>query len=375
MSREHEFLDQVDRIAREEVARDAAEVDREARFPAAAIAALGQAGLLGLISAREVGGLGLGLRAAAQTVERLARECGSTAMVVCMHYAATAVIEKLGPEPVRRDIAAGKHLTTLAFSEAGPRSQFWAPLSTATPRDGTIRLTARKSWATSAHAAHSYVWSSKPVAAAGASTLWLVPAGIPGLRVDPGFDGLGLRGNDSCGITAEDAAIDPAARLGDDGGGFAIMLEQVLPWFNVMAAACSIGLAEAATARTAEHAAGTRFTHADGSIADLPTARAYLARMRITTDMARGLWLDTLDAIEAGRPDAVLRVLEVKAGAGDAVAAVVDLGMRVAGGAAYRRELAVERYFRDARAGLVMAPTSDVLYDFIGKAMCGLPLF
>jgi len=153
------------------------------------------------------------------------------------------------------------------------------------------------------------------------------------------------------------------------------MLEQVLPWFNVMAAACSIGLAEAATARTAEHAAGTRFTHADGSIADLPTARAYLARMRITTDMARGLWLDTLDAIEAGRPDAVLRVLEVKAGAGDAVAAVVDLGMRVAGGAAYRRELAVERYFRDARAGLVMAPTSDVLYDFIGKAMCGLPLF
>jgi hypothetical protein len=44
------------------------------------------------------------------------------------------------------------------------------------------------------------------------------------------------------------------------------------------------------------------------------------------------------------------------------------------GGAAYR-PVGLERYFRDARAGFVMAPTSDQLYDFIGKAICGLPLF
>ena len=31
--------------------------------------------------------------------------------------------------------------------------------------------------------------------------------------------------------------------------------------------------------------------------------------------------------------------------------------------------------FRDARAATVMAPTTDVLYDFIGKAVCGMPLF
>jgi alkylation response protein AidB-like acyl-CoA dehydrogenase len=35
----------------------------------------------------------------------------------------------------------------------------------------------------------------------------------------------------------------------------------------------------------------------------------------------------------------------------------------------------VERHFRDARAATVMAPTTDALYDFIGKALCGLPLF
>ena len=49
--------------------------------------------------------------------------------------------------------------------------------------------------------------------------------------------------------------------------------------------------------------------------------------------------------------------------------------MRVCGGAAFRKEVGVERFFRDARAGGVMAPTTDVLYDFIGKAVCGMPLF
>jgi hypothetical protein len=35
----------------------------------------------------------------------------------------------------------------------------------------------------------------------------------------------------------------------------------------------------------------------------------------------------------------------------------------------------MESYFRDARAAGEMAPTTDVLYDFIGKAVCGMSLF
>ena len=71
----------------------------------------------------------------------------------------------------------------------------------------------------------------------------------------------------------------------------------------------------------------------------------------------------------------MLRVLEIKAAAAEAALEVTDTAMRVCGGAAFRRELAIERLFRDARAASVMAPTSDVLFDFIGKAVCGLPLF
>ena len=49
--------------------------------------------------------------------------------------------------------------------------------------------------------------------------------------------------------------------------------------------------------------------------------------------------------------------------------------MQVCGGAAFRKELGVERRFRDARAARVMAPTTDALLDFVGRAALGLPLF
>ena len=97
--------------------------------------------------------------------------------------------------------------------------------------------------------------------------------------------------------------------------------------------------------------------------------------MRIKTDMARALLDDTISALETGRSDATLRVLSCKAAAGEASIEVVETAMRVCGGAAFRKDLAVERHFRDAHAAGVMGPTTDVLYDFIGKAVCGMPLF
>ena len=209
----------------------------------------------------------------------------------------------------------------------------------------------------------------------GASTLWLVASQSPGLRVTAPFDGLGLRGNHSSPVLAEGVLVEPSARLGPDGGGFDIMMSIVLPYFQFMSAGCGVGMMEAATTKAAAHVGGTKLAHLGSALADLPTIRAYLARMRIKTDMVQALLLDALSAAETGRPDALLRILEVKAAAGEASTEVTDLAMRVCGGAAFRKEVGVERNFRDARAATVMAPTTDVLYDFIGKATCGLPLF
>jgi alkylation response protein AidB-like acyl-CoA dehydrogenase len=153
------------------------------------------------------------------------------------------------------------------------------------------------------------------------------------------------------------------------------MMGVVLPYFQLMNAAASLGTMEAATTKAAAHVGGAQLQHLGQSLADLPTIRAYVARMRIKTDMVRALLLDTISALESGSAETMLRVLEVKAAAGETATEVTDLAMRVCGGAAFRKEVAVERHFRDARAATVMAPTTDVLYDFIGKAVCGMPLF
>jgi isovaleryl-CoA dehydrogenase len=349
--------------------------DRSGEFPRASIDALGQAGLLGMVSSPEVGGAGAGLAAAAGVVEQLAGTCGSTAMIVLMHYAAAATIEAHGPRGIREEIAAGKHLTTLAFSEAGSRSHFWAPLGTAAQAEAEVRLDAHKSWVTSAGHVDSYVWSSRPVRTAGPMTLWLVPADAAGLAVQNTFDGLGLRGNASSPVRADNVRVPPGAMLGDDGGGLDIALGAVLPWFLVLNAAFSLGLAETVTAETAGHLTRTRLAHLGATLAEQPVSRLGYARMRLRTDEIRAFLDTTLSAVALGRPEATLRVLEVKALAAEAAGEVADQAMRLCGGSAFRKELGIERHFRDSLAARVMAPTTEALLDFVGRVASGLPLF
>lgn len=357
------------------IAEHATAVDRDGTFPTTSVNALKAAGLLGAISAIEVGGLGLGLPGASRIVRRVAEDCGSTAMVLTMHYCGAAVLEAYATLEIRRAAAAGDHFSTLAFSESGSRSHFWSPVSSAAAENGHIVLNAAKSWVTSASHSTAYVWSSRPVAAEGLSTLWLVPASAPGLEIKGPFEGLGLRGNDSSPVLANNVQVPPSAMLGEDGKGFDIMMGTVLPVFAVLNAACSVGLMTAAVRRTVGHTSSTSHGGSAESLRDLPTIRNYIARMRMKTDMAETLLNDTVAAIAGARPDATLRVLECKAAAGETANEVLDLAMRVCGGAAFRKDVAVERLFRDGRAAGVMAPTTDVLYEFIGKAVCGLPLF
>jgi isovaleryl-CoA dehydrogenase len=368
------YQDALTSTLEEVVAPSADNIDRNGTFPRAAMQRFGDDGILGLTSATDVGGGGEGLRAAVDVVSQVSRHCGSTAMVLMMHYAATAALEAHGPIDVRREIASGRHLTTLAFSEAGSRSHFWAPMSTAMPLGDGTRLNARKSWVTSAGEADSYVWSSRPLEAEGPMTLWLVPSHADGLSVSGPFDGLGLRGNASRPVTAESVEVAPGAMLGDDGAGLDISLAVVLPWFLVLNAAASVGLMEAVTSEAADHLSRTRLEHLDQSLAQQPAPRAQLARMRLETDKSSALLNDTIDAIETAREDATLRVLEIKAATADTAVEVADRAMRVCGGAAFRKELGVERRLRDALAARVMAPTTDALLDFVGRALTGLPL-
>ena len=369
-------------IADRVLAPAARQNDKEGQFSTEAVDALGRAGLLGLMLPAEFGGATLGPRTFAAVTAILAEADASVAMVYTMHICAAATIAAARPgaavAQLLREIAAGRLLSTLAFSEAGSRSHFWAPVSRAGRNGAGVRITAKKSWVTSAGHAHSYVVSSLAPQGAGPteSTLYLIPAGARGLSVAGPWDGLGLRANASAPMTLDDCEIPPELQLTEDGAGFQAMLDVVLPLFNLGTAAVGLGLCRAAVAATAAHLKNARFEHLGLSLGEsLPTLRAQLATMQIDTDGLSARIDDLVDHLERPRDTTLLRVLETKAAAGDVAIAVTSAAMRICGGAAFSKHMIVERLFRDAHAGAVMAPTGDVLREFISRAVLGMPLF
>ena len=369
-------------IADRVLAPTARQNDKDGRFSSEAVAALGPAGLLGLMLPADVGGSVLGPRSFAAVTAALAEADASVAMVYLMHVCAAATIAAARPgaavAPVLKEIAAGRHLSTLAFSEAGSRSHFWAPVSRARRNAAGVHITATKSFVTSAGHAQSYVVSALAPEGAGPtdSTLYLVPAETRGLSVAGPWDGLGLRANASAPMTLKDCEVAAEHQLTEDGGGFEAMLQVALPLFNLGTAAVGLGLCRAAVAATAMHLKNARFEHLGQTLGEsLPTLRAQLATMQIDTDGLAARLDDVVDHLERPREATMLRVLESKAAAGDAAISVTSTAMRVCGGAAFSKQLGVERLFRDAHAGAVMAPTGDVLREFIGKAVLGIPLF
>jgi alkylation response protein AidB-like acyl-CoA dehydrogenase len=371
-------------IASRVLAPSASQNDKAGRFSTEAVQSLGESGLLGLMLPVDLGGSGLGPRTFATVTATLAEADASIAMVYLMHILGAATILAARPSaaqaltPILQEIGAGRHLSTLAFSEAGSRSHFWAPISRAHRNGNGVRISAKKSWVTSAGHAQSYVVSALAPDGAGPtdSTLYLLASDTHGLSVAGSWDGLGLRANASAPIALDDCQVPSDFQLTDDGAGFPAMLNVVLPLFNLGTAAVALGLCRAAVAGTASHLKSAKFEHLGQSLGEsLPTLRAQLAAMQIDTDGLSTRIDDLVDHLEKPRETTMLRVLEAKAAAGDVAVSVTSAAMRVCGGAAFSKHLNIERLFRDAHAGAVMAPTGDVLREFIGKSLLGIPLF
>jgi len=214
-----ELLQRNQELAATVFASRADEIDRERRFPRENVQALGRAGLLGLLVPREFGGAGAGIPEMSQTLEPLAQACPSTAMVTLMHHCGTAVIAARGSESLCRKylpaMARGEHLSTLAFSEAGSGGHFYLPASQVVRNGQGLRLSAHKSFVTSAGEAASYIVSTRKAGAAGPmdSDLFVVPAGTPGLEVQGRFEGLGLAGNASAPMKLQNVPLRDEDRV------------------------------------------------------------------------------------------------------------------------------------------------------------------
>jgi alkylation response protein AidB-like acyl-CoA dehydrogenase len=231
---------------------------------------------------------------------------------------------------------------------------------------------------TSAGHTQSYVVSTLAPEGAGPtdSNVYLLAAETRGLSVAGPWDGLGLRANASAPIALDDCQVAYDFQLTDDGAGFPTMMSVLLPLFNLGTAAVALGLCRAAVAGTVSHLKNAKFEHLGQSLGEsLPTLRAQLAAMQIDTDGLSARIDDLVDHLEKPCDTTMLRVLEAKAAAGEVAITVTSTAMRVCGGAAFSKHLSIERLFRDAHAGAVMAPTGDVLREFIAKSLLGIALF
>ena len=368
-----------------DIASRAAAVDRDARFPRESIDALARAGALGLAVPERFGGGGGDPVAVAEMLEQVAGACASTGMVLAMHVVAAQTLaagvaddEPEGPKHEALAAAArGERLLTLAYSDRGSRGHFWAQVSRARREADGVVIDADKTWATSAGEADAYVLACGAPGSADplATELYLVGADDPAIEVPAPFDGLGMRGNASAPLRVRGLRASHDQRLGPPGGGFMLMMQATLPWFVLCSAACCVGLAGAALDAAIDHARGSRFEHLGSTLADVPGVRARLADARIRRDQARAHLFSVAREMAAGGPETQLGVLALKAGAAEMASEVCDVCLRIGGGAAYSKRGPLERHFRDARAASVMAPTTELLHDFLGKALVGQELF
>lgn len=368
-----------DRIAR---------LDESRTFDEELYSALGEAGLVGLGADAE-DGADADPRHQVVVLEELG--AGPTSMAVCLvvQYMGVRLLTGYGSAEQRKELLAplldGRERVAFALSEPDGGTDVARAMRTAArpadDGDGWV-LTGAKTWisgaATSRHAIVLARTGPPDPSAIDGITMFVVPLGVDGVRVRE-LDTVAIHGLDTCEVVFDDVRVDPQAVLGTVGLGF----RQVLATLNgerLNAAAVALGIARGALSCAVGYAAErTAFGRSIGAFQALQHA---LVDGAIRLEAARGL-LDRAAAAaarEAGFPAepvaeesaAVLSAM-AKVAAADAATEIADTGMRVMAGAGLSCEFPMQRYFRDARLYTFAPLTNEMLRNFVGERLLGLP--
>jgi alkylation response protein AidB-like acyl-CoA dehydrogenase len=362
------------------VAANVEREDAEALWPEPAMRALADAGLMGPNVPEAQGGHGQGLAGLVAVSETLARESASTALCFAMHCVGTAVIAAKATEHQKEaylePIARGEHVTTLALSEPGTGSHLYVAEVRLAPSAVGYRVDGVKSFVTNGGRADSYVVSTRGVQRdeEGGFSCVLIDAGSKGMEWQPEWRGLGMRSNSSRTVELHGVEVPSGNLLGEEGDQLWYVFEVIAPYFLIAMAGTYAGVADASFEVARRHLGERRHSHSGELLGAQPVLAHRLGELWMRLESTRRLVHSAARRADDGEPDALLDVLACKAAAADSAVEIANQAMTLTGGAGYRENGKLARMLRDARAGHVMAPTTDMLKTWLGRALLNLPL-
>lgn len=322
------------------------------------------------------GGVG-DLRDQLMVVEELAAGPTSMAVFMVVHYMATHILGTHGSLPQRerwlRPLVAGEVKASFALSEPGGGTDIARAMRTVARLDGDDWvLSGQKTWISGALRADALIVLAR-TAPAGESpvdgiTMFLVPRDTPGVQVRD-LPTMAVHGLETCEVFLEDVRVPGDTVIGEVDAGF----RQVVGTLNrerLNAAAGSVGAAGGALRSAVDYA---RDRSAFGStLGAFQAVQHRLADGALAVESARGL-LGRAAAVEVAGGRADLLSSMAKIAASEAAVKVTQDGMETLGGAGFSREYPMQRWFRDIRLWVFAPLANDMLRNYLGERLLGLP--
>ncbi|MBV1930715.1 MAG: acyl-CoA/acyl-ACP dehydrogenase [Porticoccaceae bacterium] len=369
---QQELKDLAAQLANTELAPRAAETDKTGMFPRASLDGLKTSGLWGLRVSREHGGLGADLLSTCLVVEELAKKCASTAMCYKMHIEAAELMSRMPSEYQAehfvKKIATGEILCTVAGGETSGGGGDWVPgmvlSSVEKGSDGYILDNVRKSYVTSAgQASHYFMLCRVGAEAKGHQlTALFIEADKIDWKTLEDWNGLGMRGNNSMPICFN-GVVPGQNRLGEEGAALKYLGAVMMPVVALTYGAAYLGVASGAYELAMEEASKV---HPSGAKRlDSAINQRRMAELSAKIEAARALLHVAATAGDAGQVGAPLPYLQAKVCCSEVAVLVTQELMTMFGGTAFAARLPFERYFRDARAGMIMGLANDDAYQTI----------
>ena len=357
-------------FAREQLAPNAAQWEKDKWIPDAVVTQMGELGLLGMVVPEEWGGTFSDYTAYAMAIEEIAAGDASTATLMSVHNSVgCGPILAWGTDAQKRaylpDLAAGKKIGCFCLTEPQAGSEANNLKTTAKLVDGKWVLNGAKQFVTNgkrAHVAIVFAVTDPELGKKGLSA-FIVPTSTPGFNVQPPEKKLGIRASDTCAILFDDCTIPEDHLLGPRGKGLAIALSN-LEGGRIGIAAQALGIAraafEAALAYAQERTQFGKKINEHQSIANM------LADMHTRINAARLLILHAARMRTEGLP-CLSEASQAKLYASELAEWVCSKAIQIHGGYGYLEDYPVERYYRDARITQIYEGTSEIQRMLIAR--------